>query len=809
MKRLSRLAVGTGLLSLLLSSTLSAAVVSDVANTKHNLSASGPGTVVADTESQICVFCHTPHGANTAAPGPLWNRQLSTTASYTLYDSESTDAVIEQPGGSSKLCLSCHDGAMTLGKVNVLNGATDVTISMGGVTTMPDGSGALTGFTRNLGTDLSNDHPISFDYDSNLVTADTELYNPLSVTHIAERDPGVTPAVPLENGKVQCVSCHDPHIKDDTGLDIKFLRLNRFQEVASPTDGSFSTDNDIVCLACHNKEGWGNSAHAHPDVADELYTTTAATQRDFPATGTFEVWQAACLNCHDTHTVQGARRLLREGTDSVASPKSGGNPAIEETCYQCHDVQANTILQATGNKVPDIKTDFTTTTYHMPIASSEQNAGAEIHAIGTGADGTEGTQRGQDFVESPDLLGRADLANRHAECTDCHNPHRVIKNRLFNATPTTADAAGTHTHDLAAGETHTNIASGVLAGTTGVEPVYGSDVWGSVPTSYELKRGYAAPGASTAASAPHVTREYQVCLKCHSDYAWATPPTSGPSVDALLNGFGPGVPYTDQAMEFQAPAAHKGETWGAQGAAANHRSWHPVMDNTGRTAAVRKQNNGNAMDHTNFLAPWNDATGATNVGNQTMYCSDCHGSNTGTQTVTPSGGEDGSPWGPHGSNNPFLLKGTWDNETGAAGTADTGICFKCHDAASYSAGSVVKASGFSGTTGTMGAGCNVLTNAAINMHDGHQARVGNLECTWCHTAVPHGWKNKQLLIDISTAGGSTCAGVEPCTDAPYILEGYLGGANTAVNWRASGEWTSADCGGQNWMAQAGGCNNPQ
>ena len=56
--------------------------ISDVRNTRHNLSASGPGTVKATTETQVCVFCHTPHAgtqeADPAAPPlPLWNRRLS------------------------------------------------------------------------------------------------------------------------------------------------------------------------------------------------------------------------------------------------------------------------------------------------------------------------------------------------------------------------------------------------------------------------------------------------------------------------------------------------------------------------------------------------------------------------------------------------------------------------------------------------------------------------------------------------------------------------------------------------------------
>ena len=78
--------------------------VADVRNTAHNLSASGPGAVKATTESQVCVFCHTPHAA-TQGVTPLWNRQLSE-QTYTTYASSSLDAnaiqvSLDQPGGSS------------------------------------------------------------------------------------------------------------------------------------------------------------------------------------------------------------------------------------------------------------------------------------------------------------------------------------------------------------------------------------------------------------------------------------------------------------------------------------------------------------------------------------------------------------------------------------------------------------------------------------------------------------------------------------------------------------------------------------
>lgn len=777
---------------------LAAAPVSDVAATRHNLSSSSTGTVSTTDSDQICVFCHTPHGASNITGAPLWNRQLSDTATYTLYTSDSLDATLEQPGGSSKLCLSCHDGAMAIGKVNVLNAATDVTLTMTGTDpdgSMPAGSGAQTGFTRDLGVDLSNDHPISFTYDDSLALTDGELHAPSSSPHIANRIPGTAPpAIPLENDQLQCISCHDPHIKDSLGSDIKFLRMNRFQEVASPTDGTFNSDQDIICLGCHDKAGWSQSAHAnsHIDVANETYTATAAAQRDFSPG--IAVWQAACLNCHDSHTVQGARRLLREGTDSTSTPKSGGNPALEETCYQCHDVLGgiNNILGAGNNKAPDIKSDFTTTAYHMPIADSEQAAGSEVHSISD-----------NNFTESPVLLGKGEPGNRHAECTDCHNPHRVIKNRLFNANPAVPDAAATHDHNPVAGS-HTNIASGSLAGSTGVEPIYGSSAWNALPIGYEVKSGYAGPGAGTVVGSSYVTREYQICLKCHSDNAWTTPPTIGPSIG--INGVDQ---YTNQAMEFQAPLGDKGEPGG------NHRSWHPVIDNTARTAAVR----GN-MDPNNFLAPWNDNTGA-NIGNQTMYCSDCHGSDTGvgSGTVVPVGGEDGAPWGPHGSSNAFILKGAWD--TAAAPPAGNEICFKCHDKNNYSPTTVgaFPKSGFSTPValgGGMGAGvCNMPAGSETNLHIGHKALVGELRCTWCHTAVPHGWRNKALLVDITNdplaETGNNCNGVEPCTVGPYYQNAYLGGNAGGINWATSGNWVDTDCGGGGagggWMNNT--CNAPQ
>ena len=764
---------------------------SDIANTPHNLSASGPGNVVASTESQVCVFCHTPHGATNAPASPLWNRTLST-QTYTVYTSSSLDAEtiggqLDQPAGSSKLCLSCHDGTLALGTVGVLGGQQNVDIAMtgtgpGGV--MPPGAGVQTGFTRDLGIDLSNDHPISLTYDSTLSLTDGELRDPATSAHIGVRSPGVRPLAPLEEtgfggeAQVQCSGCHDPHLAPGgSGFGDKFLRMLRFQQ-ASPADGSFDESQDIICLACHEKDGWSDSAHASISDADETYLAAEAARRDFP--NGLPVWQASCLNCHDTHAVQGARRLLREGTDSVSVPKAGGDSAIEETCYQCHSISP--VVTNPGGDIRDIETEFLQAR-RMPINSTDQQTPQEIHDIVDA-----------DMTEPQSLLGRTNLSNRHVECSDCHNPHRVLRNELFNGSGGTAE--GIHNH--ASG--HTNIASGALRGSSGVEPNYVDPAFLALPISYLLKQGDGGIGASTVAASNHVTREYQVCLKCHSDYGYlddglypvGSRPSPGDSGGTTVGSNGL-VQYTNQAMEFQAPLADRGEPGG------NHRSWHPVIDDTGRSAGVRNMSSSTNL----FLSPWDGA----NIGTQTMYCSDCHGSNTANGTVEPSGT---LPWGPHGSNNDFLLKGTWDQSTGLTGN---GLCFRCHSHTNYATEDNEGdrsgfESGFGGPDDT-------------NLHAMHAKQVNsNLQCSWCHTAVPHGWKNKGLLVNLNDVGPE--AGLGTGTEVPITSNAqtydqgpyYMNAKLKIRTFRSSGTWRVQDCGsasgqqgtGRDWMRNV--CENP-
>jgi hypothetical protein len=189
-----------------------------------------------------------------------------------------------------------------------------------------------------------------------------------------------------------------------------------------------------------------------------------------------------------------------------------------------------------------------------------------------------------------------------------------------------------------------------------------------------------------------------------------------------------------------------------------------------------------------------------------MYCSDCHGSATPPATVEPVGGENGNPWGPHGSTNDFILKGAWDNETGTGRQND--LCFKCHDYDLYTnENREDNLSGF-------------FSNDKGNLHAFHVKRIGRIECTWCHVAVPHGWKNRSLLVNLNDVGPE--AGLAPGTEVPigsdgqaYTQEPYYLQAKLKIRTFASpGDWTDANCGSQSgnpdvgkvWMKDV--CENP-
>ncbi|MDD2918866.1 cytochrome c3 family protein [Rhodoferax sp.] len=297
-----------GLLGLLLAGVAGlypVQVMSGIANTRHNLTPSGPGTVkVPETEpAGTCVFCHTPHNASPARS--LWNRTLSA-ATYTLYTSSTLKAVPTQPTGSSRLCLSCHDGTLAMGTLLRSPGGVQFTLDK------------LTG-AGVLGTDLSNDHPISFTYNSQLATDRGELVDPIGAPSTLHLD---------VSGQVQCTSCHDAHVER-----AKFMRFD-------PVKGA-------LCTTCHRPTGWPsvtpNPLQGHASSTAEFRGTETDTN-PWPSGGYTTVEDNACLNCHRSHAAGHGKGLLAQTGEAA-------------NCTVCHSgLVANTNF--------NLSAEFTKTSRH-------------------------------------------------------------------------------------------------------------------------------------------------------------------------------------------------------------------------------------------------------------------------------------------------------------------------------------------------------------------------------------------------------------------------------------------------------------
>ena len=317
---------------LLLALMTAPASANTVVNSKHNLSVSGPGTVKAKTQTDVCIFCHAAH--KTTGETPLWSHALSAVTNYVIYSSPTLKATVGQPDGSSRLCLSCHDGTVALGMVS----SRTTTIEMqSGITALPTGP-------SNLGTDLSGDHPISFVYDQNLATLDTHLRDPLTLDRKLKLD---------HLQKVQCVTCHDPH-DDQFG---KFLVM----------DNTAST----LCLGCHVEPGWAGSAHggSSAQLIPPSGTSPSPAGKLAPSRPG-GIAANACENCHTSHKAGSKARLLIR-------------PKEEQNCFACHNGQVVVRdLTAEFNKPsahPVLQTSATHNLAEDPINSPRHAACADCH----------------------------------------------------------------------------------------------------------------------------------------------------------------------------------------------------------------------------------------------------------------------------------------------------------------------------------------------------------------------------------------------------------------------------------------------
>jgi len=265
-----------------------------IADTKHNLGSStnnDPNAVNKfNGTGEICVFCHTPHGADTTAAVPLWNRAVAAPSTYTTYNSlgtSSLDGATAPVGSVSLACLSCHDGTQAMNVMINQPGSGGYNASgsalAGAWSGANQSAGKLAaGIITNIGQDLRNDHPVGIQYgggpkagtvpaapadytnalfkDADFKDAKSAVLNGQSAWWVdtatgsagvrektdmllytrtaasALNIDGTVSATTLTGAQpfVECASCHDPHSTNAT-----FLRI--------------ANTGSAVCLSCHIK----------------------------------------------------------------------------------------------------------------------------------------------------------------------------------------------------------------------------------------------------------------------------------------------------------------------------------------------------------------------------------------------------------------------------------------------------------------------------------------------------------------------------------------------------------------------------
>ncbi|QXM10945.1 cytochrome c3 family protein [Geomonas subterranea] len=350
-----------------------AATGEGILTTRHNLSKSGPGPIKTESETQVCIFCHTPHHASSVTP--LWSRPMATTV-YSTYSSTTRFAQPGQPTGSSRLCLSCHDGTIAVGAL-----INDVSIPMaGGFTTIPIESPSNIG--GKTGADLTNDHPISFKYGADLVTKNKQLRLPSEIDRKLKLDAG-------EN--MQCTTCHNPHT-DPYG---KFLVM--------------SNANSALCVSCHNVTGWQGSVHK----SDPLGAVKG------------------CQNCHVPHNAKMPQRLMKGYPEEMnclpCHSPSGGARDIQSLLAlpSRHDVRDTTGVHDTAESVLGMQKHVECEDCHNPHAV--QSLGAVAPAVNGALDKVRGVALGGEVKET--------ALYEYEVCFKCHGDKNFSSTPIVRQLP--------------------------------------------------------------------------------------------------------------------------------------------------------------------------------------------------------------------------------------------------------------------------------------------------------------------------------------------------------------------------------------
>jgi predicted CXXCH cytochrome family protein len=365
--------------------------------------------------SASCLYCHAPH-SGVGGSTPLWNQQLSTSV-YTTYTSTTAAEKDTQPqlGGSSSLCLSCHDGTVAPGQTVAYK-----TIPMTGQMRAID----------QFSTNLQGSHPFSMV----LPLVDAPDLAASLVPQGKTLDP--TGTIALVNGNIECTSCHNPHVQSMDQLSPNFLLID--------------SSNGQLCLTCHDPNrvmtgkqnlltGWVGNIHATATNK----TLLQANVGSYPS-----VAQNACLSCHAPHNALGGTRLLREPNEQDCIACHGGGSNMSPAAVNVFAEFANPKVGhpfTTGVSVHDAaEANLLNNSRHATCADCHNGHASGRVTSFPSPPITRASQNGVTGVSATDGITAVNpTVNQYENCLRCHGTSvGKAANPVFGYLPVRAVALG-------------------------------------------------------------------------------------------------------------------------------------------------------------------------------------------------------------------------------------------------------------------------------------------------------------------------------------------------------------------------------
>jgi predicted CXXCH cytochrome family protein len=232
------------------------------------------------------------------------------------------------------------------------------------------------------------------------------------VCHVATKPALVAKHPGIDLAKVNCQSCHDPHVQKKGEhalmLPAKHLPFMRGDctgchiEKGKPALKKTGAD---LCVSCHPQGGWVGRKNVHPPLASG----------------------AQCLNCHGAHGGEGTPNLKRPESELCfdchrreAFQGKFVHQALEQGCTACHDPHGSN-----GPKLINAATiEDVCRTCHADLSK---------HFHKTSSD-------------------RLDPSGRPLTCTSCHRPHAADEEGLLIAEPKRELCIRCHDPNMAPGE---------------------------------------------------------------------------------------------------------------------------------------------------------------------------------------------------------------------------------------------------------------------------------------------------------------------------------------------------------------------